>query len=357
MKKRESSFKFLAVVIALAIAGILLISAVSAYWVEEMKVEMEIDNHETSDKKVEITRVKGEEASINFRATIDCQSRLDIIAIDKDENVFLIFSSDSPGDYRNRDACEIRESFVITPEETIEDYDVIFLSPGIDNYGMDKTIQELLEYWQSLESKTSEVIIDTIRSNTVSIGGSNDLMTTRKIKVRTEDPQIDIKIEWTDDSKTGIKVYGIINLPENTAVKWRFSGPFMEVEGETEIDWNWGRNRNIEFTINDITPEKIKGGNCKISIFEKAEDEDGNLIIEENILPSIQKTTPTIEKPDPLPVSRSASSEILKPWPSPTIIPGIKEEPETPGITWIATLIAILIATIIIKRKKHLRDQ
>ncbi len=362
MKKRESSLQILVVVIGLIIAGILLVATVNGYWVEKMKLEMEIDDtsqiigYKETPEELKIIIPKNEEVEIKikFETIIDCESFVDIILIDEKRNIHTFDEPFWPDREISGGGCEVSGYFFL-PE--IKSYTVIIVSPGKDNYGTNKTIQELLKDWRLLESKTLEVIIDIIHSNTVGIAGSGDLMTTKEIKVKTEDPQMDIKIEWTDDSKTKIRVYGIINLPENTIIKWRFSGPFMAVEGDTEIDWNWGRNRNIEFTINDITPEKTREGNCKISIFEKGKNEDGNLIIEENILPEIQETMPTIEKTTPLPVSTSYSPEILtpsptqRPSPPPTTIPGIKE-PETPGMNWIAVFFAIAAVAFLKKRKK-----
>ena len=367
MKKRESSFKFLKVVIAIAIAGILFISAVNAYWVKEMKAEIEIDDtsqiigYEETPEELKITIPKNEEVEIKikFETTIDCESFVDIILIDEKRNIHTFDEPFWPDREISGGGCEVSGNFFL-PE--IKSYTVIIVSPGKDESYGKYTREEFLKDCQAIQRKTKQVqdIVKIIASNTVGIAGSGDLMTTKEIKVKTEDPQMDIKIEWTDDSKTKIRVYGIINLPENTIIKWRFSGPFMAVEGDTEIDWNWDRNRNIEFTINDITPEKIREGNCKISIFEKGKDEDGNLIIEENILPEIQKTTPTIEKFNKLPVSTSYSPEILtpsptqRPSPPPTIIKGIPETSETPGMSGIASILVItaVAIAIIIKRKK-----
>jgi hypothetical protein len=350
---KKSSLQILAVVTVLAIAGILLISTANAHWVKEMKVEMEIDNYETSDKEITISRVEGEKARINFRAIIDCQSHLDIIEIDEKRDIFLIFSSDSPGDFTNGDACEIRKSFVITPEETTEHYDVIFLSPGKDNYGTNQTIQELLEYWQSLKNKISEVIIDIIRSNTVGINGSGDLMAVRKIIVRTEEPWINI--DWTIRNDR-LEIYGTTNLPKDTIVEWRFVSPSISTEGDTKVD----RNRNIRFAINNVDTQTIRAN----LILEK----DGKLIAEEKIIwpiiwPKYKKIVtpiPTTEKFNGLPVSTSYSPEIqeisesipMPTMPPPTTIKGMPDTSETPGMTWLATLIAMIAARTIIKRKK-----
>lgn len=362
MKKRESSFKSLAVItIGLMILGILLIPAVNAYWVKEMEVKIEICDtsqiigYKETLEELEITISKNQEVKIKikFETIIDCESFADIILIDEKRNIHTFDEPFWPDREISGGGCEVSGYFFL-PET--KSYTVIIVSPGKDkSYGKYTTREEFLKDCQEIQTKTKQDqdIVKIIASNTIGIAGSGDLMTVRKIKVKTEDPQIDIKIEWTDDSKTGIRVYGIINLPENTIVKWRFSGSSIEVEGDVEIDWNWGKNRNIEFTINGITPEKIKEGNCKISIFEKGKDEDGNLIIEENILPEIQKITPTIKKFNKLPVSTSYSPEIstTRPSPPPTTIPGIPE-PETPGISGIASIFAIAAIAIIIKRKK-----
>lgn len=334
MKKKGSSLQILVAIIAIAILGMLLIPAVNAYWVKEMEVKMEIDNRETSDKEITISRVEGEKARVNFKAIIDCQSHLDIIEIDKKRNIFLIFSSDSPDDYTNGNACEIRKSFMITPEETTEDYDVIFLSPGIDNYGADQTIKELLEYWKSLKSKTSEVIVDTIRSNTVGISGSGDLMTVRKIKVRTEEPKIDI--DWTIENGR-LEIYGTTNLPEDTIIEWRFIDPSIRTEGNTEVSWN----RRIRFTINDINAKEIRGN----LILEK----DGKFIAEKTIIWPIP--IPMTEKIAPYPILTKTPIS-----PVPVITGRPSPPPEIPDITLLSVFLAIATAAFL-KRKKHFRDQ
>jgi hypothetical protein len=363
MKKRESSLQILAVIIAIAILGILFISAVNAYWVKEMKVEMEIDDtsqiigYKETLEGLEITIPKNQEVKIKikFETIIDCESFVDIILIDGKRNIHIFDEPFWPDREISGGGCEVSGKFFL-PE--IKSYTAIIVSPGEDESYGKYTREEFLKDCQAIQRKTKQAqdIVKIIASNTVGIGGSSDLMATKEIKVKTEDPQMNIRIEWTDDSKTGIRVYGIINLPENTAIKWRFSGSSIEVEGDTEIDWNWGRNKNIEFKINDITPEKIREGNCKISIFEKGKDEDGNLIIEENILPEIQKTIPTTKKFNGHPVSRSASSEISestpRPSPPPTTIEGIPETSETPGIELPFIFLAIAVAVLFKKRKK-----
>ena len=338
-----------------------MISAVNAYWVEEMKVEMGIDDtnqiigYKETPEELEITipQNKEVEIKIEFETIVDCESFVDIILIDEKRNIHTFDEPFWPDREISGGGCEINEKFFL-PE--MKSYTAIIVSPGKDkNYGK-YTREKFLKDCQSIQRKTKQDqdIVKIIASNTVGIAGSSDLIAIKEIKVKTEYPQMDIGIEWTDDSKTKIRVYGIINLPENTIVEWRFSGSFKAVEGETEVDWKWDRNRNIEFTINDITPEKIREGNCKISIFEKAEDEDGNLIIQENILPETQRTIPTIEKFNKLPVSSSYSSEIptLRPFPPPTTIKGIPETSETPGIELLPSIIAIVIAAAFLKRKK-----
>jgi hypothetical protein len=224
MKKRESSLQILAVIIAIAILGILFISAVNAYWVKEMKVEMEIDDtsqiigYKETLEGLEITIPKNQEVKIKikFETIIDCESFVDIILIDGKRNIHIFDEPFWPDREISGGGCEVSGKFFL-PE--IKSYTAIIVSPGEDESYGKYTREEFLKDCQAIQRKTKQAqdIVKIIASNTVGIGGSSDLMATKEIKVKTEDPQMNIRIEWTDDSKTGIRVYGIINLPENTA--------------------------------------------------------------------------------------------------------------------------------------------
>jgi hypothetical protein len=375
MKKRESSLQILAVVIAIAILGILLIPAVNAgnFSVEKMPVEItiKIDGDkiaETNAEEITIKAFKDQEVKIDFKARIvNCESCLDIIAI-KDKEIDLlspVIEKDEQDSGCLASGTLILVSKTKIPEENIEYFNFVFLSSGKDKYGAgggDKTIQELLKDWQSLKSKTVDKMITSIRGDTINSNASDDSMAVRKIKVRIEEaPSIEIKrIEWIYEKwphkkRTGLKFTGTSNLPKDTSFDCTFLGSF----GETTITEEASYDGKIEFSI--AIEQEIDAGEYFLRI-----DVDEFGWSSEEISVTVGSTqpisTPTIEKFTPSPVSTSYSPEIQETpestptptWPPPTIIPEIPETSETPGMSGVASILVIVTVaiTIIIKRKK-----
>ena len=356
---KKSSLQILAVVIALIITGILLISAVNAgnFSVKKMPVEItiKIDGNkiaETNAEEITIKAFKDQKIEIDFKARIvNCESQLDIIAIEK-KKIHLLSPTIRK---REQDSgCIVSGTEILVLEENIEYFNFVFLSSGKNKYGAgvgDKTIQELLKDWKNLKSKTVGTMITSIRGSTIDSDASDDSMATKEIKVIIEKvPSVEIKYiewiceKWPNEKIVGIKFYGMSNLPEDTSFNCTFLGSFGEITITKEISYDG----EIEFSI-DID-EKIDAGEYFLRI-----DVDEFNWSSEEISVTVDPTqpilipTPTIKKFNKLPVSRSASPEILTP--SPTAIKGLTE-PETPGMNWIAVFFAIAAAAFLKKRKK-----
>ena len=361
MKKRESSFKFLAAVIAIAILGVLLISVVNAgnFSVKKMPVEItiRIDGNkieETNADEITIKAFKDQKIEVEFKAKIvNCESCLDIIRI-KDKKIYLLSSTIRKSEQDS--GCLARGTMILVPEENIEEFNFVFLSSGKDKYGAgvgDKTIPELLKDWKDLKSKTVDAMITSIRGNTVDSDSNDDSMTTRKIKVIIEEtPSIEIKYiewiceEWPYKKIIGIKFYGASNLPKDTSFDYTFFGSFGETTITEEEVLNNGK---IEFSIG--IDEKIDAGEYFLKFYVDEFDWSSEKI--SVTVDSTQPTPiPTTEKPDSLPISRSVSPKISESTPPPTIIKGTKEETEIQGMNWLSIFLAIAATVIIIKRKK-----
>jgi hypothetical protein len=313
--------------------------------------DMQVRIDEKTAEEIKITVVKGEEVKIDFEAIIDCQSRLDIIAINESRDINLIFS-DSAGYSAQGGGCRVSDSLTLTSETKGEDYTLIILSPGKPDesgayiYGKGKEISELLADWKILKEKGKdrEQITAMIIDDTIGVAGSGDSAAIRKIIVTTEGPWIKIeRKQWTDKSRTKIRIYGTTNLPEDTIIEWRFVSSLINIEGDTEVDWN----KNIRFTIN-VGNEKIKGEDCLLTL------KRGKFITDKIInLSKPQKITPTptptiISKPTPVRTPMPMPEEwIVTPHPPETSI-------EMPDIA----IALVLAATIVfLKKKNNFRDK
>lgn len=374
MKKRESSLQILAVVIAIAIlgiiAGILLISMVNAgnFSVKKMPVEItiKIDGNKIAETKAEeitIKAFKDQKIEIDFEARIvNCESYLDIIEI-KDQEIDLL----SPAIEKDEQGSGCLASGTLTliskikiPEENIEYFNFVFLSSGKNKYGAgvgDKTIQKLLKNWKDLKSKTVGTMITSIRGSTVDSDASDDSIATKEIKVIIEKvPSIEIKYiewiceKWPNEKRVGIKFYGTSNLPKDTLFDCTFLGSFGEI---TITEEEVSNNGKIEFSI-DID-KKIDTGEyfLRIDVNEFGWSSEEISVTVGSTQPI---STPTIEKFNKLPLSTSFSPKISestpRPSPPPTTIEGIPETSETPGIELPFIFLAIAVAVLFKKRKK-----
>ena len=338
------------VIITLMLVETLLVIPVGAedYYYHRKDMQVKID--EKTAEEIKITVVKDEEVKIYFEAIIDCQSRLDIIAVNESGDVNLIFSG-SAGYSVQGGGCRVSDSLTLTSETKGKDYTLTFLSSGKPDengayiYGKGKEISELLADWKILKekSKDREQITAMIIDDTIGVVSSGDSAAIRKIIVTAENPWIEIeKAQWTDKSRTKIIVYGTTNLPPDTIVKWRFSGPpSISIEGDTEVNWN----KNIRFTIN-VGNEKIKGEDYLLTLKRGKFTTDKIINLSKPQKPTLT-LTPTIT-PKPTPVR--TPTPIPKEW---IVTPHPPHSPETSiQMPDIAIALALAIMIVFLKKKK-----
>ena len=361
--RENSSFTLVAIVIAIAIAGILLISATSADYtfIEEFDVS-DYDEvvlvEKTADKLADGLKVithENRKTEIDFTVEINCRNTLKILLIEEEGNIryvseiFSEFADDDP----QGGVCEIDGTILLPKTEENKDYYLVFLFSKGDKYKKGKTITELFKEWQ-FGNKSEKEIVNAIRHDTVNfVSGSGNTMIVKKVKIEIQpiaelEKLIEIREEdlvWSNDK---LRVIGTSSLIKDDYFYWTFSNQgdiFSKVEEEV------GQNGKIEFWINT---KGIGYGKywLRIDTYGHSIEFPINLEPESTPVPE-----PTTEKINKLPISSSYSPEIPESTPTPTtppdiIIPGMPEKPETPGINWLSIVFAIAATAIIIKRKK-----
>jgi hypothetical protein len=318
------------------------------FLVKKMPVTIKIDDDETNAEKITMKLFRDEEVKVDFAAKImNCKSCLDIIVIDEDENIYQLLPA-SVSSREQDSGCLISGTLILTSKTKGKYYTLVFLSPGKDRYGRNKTIQELLENWQSLKGKDKDQIITIIRDNTLDSAGSSDSMAVKHISVELQDISINIErrewfyAEWPYKEKTGIKIYGTSNLPEDTSFEWKFSGAFGEISGVDEIKWDG----KIEFLIDTAGEIEAEKYNLVIRVEKFGKfSKEFPVIIKPTTQPA-PTLTPTIT-PKPTPIIRASPTPIL-PSENWTII---KPHPET-NIQMPDIAIALILAAMIVFLKK-----